>query len=94
MVTGKNAAGQVVEDGQQLTRIEALRMFGTLNAWFTKEERTLGSIEVGTLGDVAVLSDDVLDPAKVSDEALKRVSAVLTVVGGRVVHDAGALGRN
>ena len=94
MVTGKNAAGQVIEPGQQLTRIEALRMFGARNGWFTKEENALGSIEVGRLGDIVVLSDDVLDPAKVSDEALKRVSSVLTVVGGRIVHDAGVLGRN
>ncbi len=88
MVTGRNAAGQIIEANQQLTRIEALRMFGTRNAWFTKEEGALGSIEVGKLGDVAVLSGDVLDPAKVSDDELKRVSSVLTVVGGRIVHDA------
>jgi predicted amidohydrolase YtcJ len=93
MVTGKNAAGEVIEPGQQITRMEALRLFGSANAWFTKEENRLGSIEVGKLGDIAVLSDDVLDPAKVSDEALKRVSSVLTIVGGRIVHDAGIFRR-
>jgi predicted amidohydrolase YtcJ len=35
-----------------------------------------------------VLSDDVLDPQKVPDAAIKRVHAVMTVVGGKVIYDA------
>ncbi|HYV61589.1 MAG TPA: amidohydrolase family protein [Bryobacteraceae bacterium] len=46
-----------------------------------------GTIEVGKLADVAVLSDDYLDPAKVPDEAIKKLKPALTVVDGKVVHD-------
>jgi predicted amidohydrolase YtcJ len=91
MVTGKNAAGEMIEPGQTLTRVEALRMYTTGNAWFSREEGTLGSIEVGKLADLVALSDDVLDPARVPDEAIKRITSVLTVVGGRIVHDARVL---
>jgi hypothetical protein len=87
MVTGKNAAGVSINAGQTLTRTEALRLYTANNGWFLREEDRLGSIEPGKLGDVVVLSDDFLDPAKVPDEAIKRVKSVLTVVGGEVVYD-------
>jgi hypothetical protein len=88
MVTGKNAAGALVNGGQQITRAQALRLYTAANGWFFHEEDKLGSIEPGKLGDVVVLSADYLDPAKVSDEGIKRLKSVLTVVGGRVVYDA------
>ena len=69
MVTGKNAAGTLINAGQTLTRMEALRLYTANNGWFFREEDRLGSIEPGKLGDVVVLSDDFLDPAKVPDEA-------------------------
>jgi predicted amidohydrolase YtcJ len=87
MVTGKNAAGVLINPGQTLTRTEALRLYTADNGWFFREEDRLGSIEAGKLGDIVVLSDDFLDPAKVPDESIKRVKSVLTVVGGEVVYD-------
>ena len=87
MVTGKNSAGVSINAGQTLTRMEALRLYTANNGWFFREEENLGSIEQGKLGDVVVLSDDFLDPAKVPDEAIKRIKSVLTVVGGQVVYD-------
>ncbi len=87
MVTGKNAAGAMINDGQQLTRAEALRLYTAENGWFFHEEDKLGSIEPGKLGDVVVLSGDYLDPKKVPDEAIKSLKSVLTVVDGRVVFD-------
>jgi predicted amidohydrolase YtcJ len=87
MVTGKNAAGTLINGGQTLTRMEALRLYTANNGWFFREEDRLGSIEPGKLGDVVVLSDDFLDPAKVPDEGIKRVKSVLTVVGGKAVYN-------
>ncbi len=91
MVTGKNNAGQLVADGQTITRMQALRMYTASQPWFTGEESKLGSIEAGKLADVVVLSDDFLDSNKVPDEAIKGITSVLTIVGGKVVHDNGAL---
>jgi Amidohydrolase family len=56
------------------------------NGWFFHEENELGSIETGQLGDLAVLSDDYFDQKKVSDEGIKQLKSVLTVVGGRIVY--------
>ena len=87
MVTGKNAAGVLINPGQTLTRMEALRLYTANNGWFFREEDRLGSIEPHKLGDLVVLSDDFLDPAKVPDEAIKQIKSALTVVGGQVVYD-------
>jgi predicted amidohydrolase YtcJ len=87
MVTGKNAAGELINDGQQITRMEALRLYTAENGWFTHEEGKTGSIEAGKFGDLVVLSDDYLDPKKVPDEGIKRLKSVLTVVDGKVVYD-------
>jgi predicted amidohydrolase YtcJ len=87
MVTGKNASGALVNDKQQIGRMEALRLYTAANGWFFHEEDRLGSIEPGKLGDVVVLSDDFFDPKKVSDEGIKKLQSVLTVVDGKVVYD-------
>jgi predicted amidohydrolase YtcJ len=87
MVTGKNAAGKLVNAGQQITREEAIRLYTVENGWFLKEENKLGSIEEGKLGDVVVLSDDYFNPVRVPDEAIRRLHSVLTVVDGKVVHN-------
>jgi predicted amidohydrolase YtcJ len=87
MVTGKNSSGVLINDKQQITRAEALRLYTADNGWFLKEEKQLGSIEVGKLGDLVALSDDYFDPAKVSDEAIKKLKSVLTVVDGKVVYN-------
>ena len=79
------------EGDQTLSRMEALRLYTISGAWFSFDENKLGSIETGKLAGVAVLSDDFLDSARVPDEAIKQPRSVLTVGGGRIVHDAGGL---
>jgi predicted amidohydrolase YtcJ len=84
--TGVNARGRLINGGQQITRQEALRLYTADNGWFLREEQQVGTIETGKLADLAVLSDDYF---AVPDEKLKRIRSVLTVVGGRIVHDEG-----
>jgi len=88
MVTGKALDGTLINAGQQLTRREALRLYTAENGWFLKEEATLGTIEPGKLADLVVLSDDYFDTARVPDDAIRKITSVLTVVDGKVVHDA------
>jgi predicted amidohydrolase YtcJ len=87
MVTGKNSSGVAINADQTIDRVKALRLYTADNGWFLHEENTLGSIEVGKLGDVTVLSADYFDPAKVPDDGIKKLKSVLTVVDGKVVHD-------
>ncbi len=88
MVTGKDCTGALINAGEQVTREQALRMYTADNGWFFREGDALGSMETGKLGDLVVLSDDYFDPQRVSNEGIKRLESVLTVVGGRVVYDA------
>jgi predicted amidohydrolase YtcJ len=88
MTTGKNSSGVLINAGQTLTREEAMRLYTRENGWFSKEEDKLGSIEVGKLADVTVLNADYFS---VPDESLKRLGSVLTIVGGRIVHNTGAV---
>ena len=87
MVTGKNSAGDLINDGQQITRMEALRLYTADNGWFFREEDKLGSMEPGKLGDLVVLSADYTDASKVPDQEIRNLKSLLTVVGGKVVYD-------
>ena len=89
VTTGLNSYGVQVNQGQQLTRQEALRLFTRENSWFLRMEDRIGSIETGKLADLVVLDRDYFT---VPDEELKRIRPVLTIVDGVIVHDTGALG--
>ena len=52
-------------------------------AWFSFDDDELGSLEVGKLADLVVLSDDYLS---VQAEEIRTLSSVLTTVGGRIIH--------
>ena len=86
--TGVNALGVLINDGQQISRREALRLYTRENAWHLNMEDRIGTIETGKLADLVVLDKDYYTA---TDEELKRIRPVLTVVGGRVVHDAGVV---
>ena len=81
-VTRRNQQGNLVQDGQQITREEALRLYTMGSAYFSKEENTLGSIEVGKVADLAVLSDDYLT---VPESRIRKLRSMLTLLGGRIV---------
>jgi predicted amidohydrolase YtcJ len=84
-VTGLNSFGVQVNANQHLTRQEALRIFTRENPWFLRMEEKIGSIEPGKLADLVVLDRDYFT---VPDADIKKIRAVMTIVGGRVVHQA------
>ncbi len=88
MTTGKNSSGVLINAGQTLTRQEAMKLYTAENGWFSKEEDKIGSIEKGKLADLTVLNADYFS---VPEESLKRLGSVLTIVGGRIVHNTGAV---
>ncbi|MPZ60805.1 MAG: amidohydrolase family protein [Propionibacteriales bacterium] len=88
--TGLNARGVLINDGQQISREEVLRLYTRDNGWFLREEDSLGTIEPGKLADLVVLNEDYFT---VPDERLRRIRSVLTVAGGRIVHETGEAGR-
>jgi predicted amidohydrolase YtcJ len=81
--TGRNSFGDAVNGDQQLTRVEALRIFTRENAWFLRMEDRIGTIEPGKLADLVVLDRDYFT---VPDAEIKQIRSVLTLVDGSVVH--------
>jgi predicted amidohydrolase YtcJ len=71
---------------QKITVAEALTAYTVGSAWAGFEEKDRGSLEVGKLADLVVLSRDILDPAQ--RDHIAATSVVLTVVGGEVVYDS------
>jgi len=86
--TGVNSFGDRVNGDQQITRQEALRLFTRNNSWFLRMEDRIGTIESGKLADLVVLDRDYF---AVPDVEIKQIRSVLTIVGGRIVHDAKVL---
>jgi predicted amidohydrolase YtcJ len=84
LVSGKTIGGvSMYPDKNRLTREEALRLFTQGSSWFSSETGKKGAIAPGQLADLAALTDDYLS---VSEENIKGIESVLTVVGGKVVH--------
>ena len=73
----------LTNDGQQISRTEALRLYTEGAAWFSFDDQDVGSFTEGKYADLAVLSDDYLT---VSDQKIRKLESVLTMVGGKVVH--------
>jgi hypothetical protein len=91
LVSGKTVGGTpLYPEANRLDRAEALRRYTVGSAWFSGEEDKKGSIGVGQLADLAVLSADYFS---VPEEEIKGIESVLTVVGGKVVYGAGEFGR-
>ena len=83
-VTRKPESGEPKEGfdpDQRMTREEALVSYTLAAARGAFEEKERGSIEVGKLADLTVLSQDILS---VPDDALLRTAVVYTIVDGRI----------
>jgi predicted amidohydrolase YtcJ len=86
VVTGRNARGELINEGQTLPRYDALALYTEANGWFLGEEEVLGTLEPGRYADLVVLSDDYFDDDAVPDAAIRDIQSVLTIVGGEIVH--------
>ena len=65
-----------------MTREEAVRSFTIWNAYASRQEAELGSLEVGKLADLVVLSEDVFT---CPEARIPAITPVLTMVGGEIV---------
>ena len=78
-----NTAGMLTNDGQQVSRVEALRLYTEGSAWFSFDDHHIGSFVAGKCADLAVLNHDYLTAP---EQMIRRIESVMTMVGGRVVH--------
>jgi predicted amidohydrolase YtcJ len=68
---------------EAITREQALIAFTRTAAYSEFVEDRLGTLEVGKLADLAVLSQDIF---KVSNDDLPKTESVLTIVGGKIAY--------
>ena len=86
MLDGRTVGGLQTRAPEEMpTRAEALRIYTQGSAWFAHEEARRGSLAVGKLADLAVLSKDYLT---VPIDEIGSIRSLLTMVGGRVVYAA------
>jgi predicted amidohydrolase YtcJ len=84
---GKTVSGSALRGPEETpSRADALRFYTIGSAWFSFDEDKRGSLEVGKLADLAVLSKDYMT---VPVEQIGGIESVLTMVGGKIVYAAG-----
>lgn len=82
-VSRKTKSGQVFFPDQRMSRMEALKSY-TLNAAYAAfEESSKGSLKVGKLADVTVLSKDI---TTIAEDEIPTATVTYTIVGGNVVY--------
>jgi len=87
MLDGKSAGGVALRGPEETpNRQEALRMYTSGSAWLAHDEARRGTLAVGKLADLAVLSKDYLS---VPVDEIGNIHSLLTLVGGRVVYAEG-----
>jgi predicted amidohydrolase YtcJ len=85
---GKTVGGVAIRGPEETpSRQDALRFYTIGSAWFSHDEKTRGSLEVGKWADLAVLSRDYMT---IPIDQISGIESLLTMVGGKVVYAAGA----
>jgi predicted amidohydrolase YtcJ len=89
LITGKTVGGlQITPQRNLLDRESALRMWTEKVTWFSNEEGKKGQIAVGQLADLIVPDRDFF---ACPESEIADTTALLTMVGGKVVYAAGEL---
>ena len=68
---------------QRVTRAEALKMLTLSPAYAAFQEKERGSIEVGKLADLTVLSADIM---QIPAPEILKTSVVMTIIGGEIAY--------
>lgn len=84
-VTRRSRSGDIIGPDQRVDVITALKSLTIWPAWQHFEEATKGSIEVGKLADLVVISDD---PTAIDPENLDTIKVVETIKEGQTIYEA------
>src|SRR5438876_3937836 len=80
----KGESGEVWHREQAVSREQALKMFTIWPAYAAFDENDKGSLEVGKLADLTVLSNDIM---KIPELKILETHTVMTVIGGEIVFE-------
>jgi hypothetical protein len=82
---GAKPTGAVYVPEERIPVAEAVRAYTAGSAYAARMEDRVGTLEVGKLADLAVLSQDIFS---VSPDAVGKTRVTMTMVGGAVVYTA------
>jgi hypothetical protein len=82
-ITRKTKDGSVFFGDQRMSRAEALKSYTWNGAFAAKEDALKGSLAVGKLADITVLSKDIMT---IPEDEILTTTAVYTIVGGKVAY--------
>jgi len=85
-VTRKADSGTAVVPEERISSLEALGMYTRNAAYASFDEPVKGSIAVGKLADLALLS---ADPTRVPPDEIQEIQVELTIVGGKIAWPGG-----
>jgi len=86
MITRKTGKGTVMVEAEKLSREEALQAYTEYGAYSQKAEDVKGRLVPGQWADIAVFDNDLLEAP--ADTILSGTRCLMTLLAGRVVHDA------
>lgn len=84
-MVNRETKGKVYAGKERIDRVLALKMSTIWAAEYVMREKVLGSLERGKFADLIVLDRDYLT-APLND--VRKIKVLLTIVGGKVVHQA------
>jgi predicted amidohydrolase YtcJ len=82
-VTRRLKNGEAFFPQERMTREEALASYTINGAFASFQENDLGSLTVGKLADITILSSDIMT---VPDDEIPKTTVVMTIVGGRILY--------
>jgi predicted amidohydrolase YtcJ len=82
-VTRKAKDGKVFYGSQKMSRIEALKSYTLANAFAAFEEDIKGSLSLGKLADITVLTKDI---TTIPEDQIPTAKVAYTIIGGRIVY--------
>jgi hypothetical protein len=83
VVERKTRKGKQICPEEGVTVMDAIRIYTMNSAYSGFEERIKGSIEVGKIADLVILTKDPLTVAK---DEIQNIEAEMTIIGGKIVY--------
>jgi predicted amidohydrolase YtcJ len=84
MVRRRTFGGHLLDQGEILSREEAIRLYTAGGAYALRKERRWGSLEAGHWADLVVLDRDILT---CPEEEIMAIKPLHTAIGGETVYE-------
>ena len=85
LITRKDSQNNILNKSESISINEAIKLYTYYGAYICSQELIKGSIEVGKLADLIMLSNNPLD---MEYENIKELKNLMTVINGKIVWES------